>query len=409
MNKSLYGILTSPQFLDDKYSNIQIQVVKKVESDKKDNTPRYLINLINGWKNIIERMVVSSEEILQVTRDKLAYMYKLGQSVELEFITKQDPTRQRFLVDRAVTQKIKQCEELRFQVVSDLKSYITKSLLLGNKVIPIEDIGVVEVRLDGIANIVSNKPIELVNESINKMLDSHLFYMCNVKSIYLANTKITQGKALFTHYETLKHVDFTGCNTSDMTDTSFMFCNCENLETVNLTDLNTSKVTAMVKMFSGCSRLKQLDISKLDLSNVTDMSRAFASCEKLEHIDIGRKDLRKVKSFKGLFYWCHKLEAVDLSGIVLRDLVKCWNMFRTNTSLKVLDLTCLDGALNLSNPGLEDLVAHCDNLELLIVNNKNITKDVLNLLEHSSDYYKKLKHTKIVLNNIVIKEVTQDE
>lgn len=54
-----------------------------------------------------------------------------------------------------------------------------------------------------------------------------------------------------------------------------MFLGCSKLETIDFTGLDTSQVTDMSEMFYGCQSLKSLDLSGLDTSNVTTMRCMF--------------------------------------------------------------------------------------------------------------------------------------
>ena len=64
-------------------------------------------------------------------------------------------------------------------------------------------------------------------------------------------------------------------------DMSYMFQGCSSLKDINLSNFNTSNVTNMSWMFNGCELLSSLpDISKWNTSNVTEMSRMFDGCKK---------------------------------------------------------------------------------------------------------------------------------
>lgn len=50
---------------------------------------------------------------------------------------------------------------------------------------------------------------------------------------------------------------------------TFGFPSCSSLKELDLSKWDTSNVTDMISMFEGCSSLKELDISNFDTSNVT--------------------------------------------------------------------------------------------------------------------------------------------
>ena len=70
---------------------------------------------------------------------------------------------------------------------------------------------------------------------------------------------------------------------------NYLFYDCKNLQTITgLDNLNTSFVTSMHGMFYGCSSLKSLDLSHFDTSNVINMSLMFAYCSNLSTIYANR-------------------------------------------------------------------------------------------------------------------------
>ncbi len=73
--------------------------------------------------------------------------------------------------------------------------------------------------------------------------------------------------------------------TDEVTDMSYMFAGCTKLETIQgLEDLKTGKVQSMKGMFLNCQSVKDLDVSNFDMSNVKDASSMFAGCKSLETI-----------------------------------------------------------------------------------------------------------------------------
>ena len=57
-----------------------------------------------------------------------------------------------------------------------------------------------------------------------------------------------------------------------------MFYYCSSLKTLNLSSFNTSNVTDMSKMFNECSSLEELNISYFNTSNVTKKGGMFYEC-----------------------------------------------------------------------------------------------------------------------------------
>lgn len=61
------------------------------------------------------------------------------------------------------------------------------------------------------------------------------------------------------------------------------------------------------RLFSGCSSLKSLDLSNFDSSNVTDMSYMFEYCGNLTNLDLSNFDTSKVTNMYVMFCCCESL------------------------------------------------------------------------------------------------------
>ena len=115
----------------------------------------------------------------------------------------------------------------------------------------------------------------------------------------------------------LTKIDFSGWDTSNITDMAEMFKDCSSLTSLDVSNFNTSKVTNMSDMFSSCSSLTTLDVSGFDTSNVTTMGKMFQYCKSLTSLDVSSFNTSKVKdypSFAYMFDNCNSLKALDLSN-----------------------------------------------------------------------------------------------
>ena len=57
-------------------------------------------------------------------------------------------------------------------------------------------------------------------------------------------------------------------------------------------------------MFYGCSSLKELNISNFNTSNVTNMSYLFYKCSSLEDINVSSWNVQKVENMRFMFSRC---------------------------------------------------------------------------------------------------------
>ena len=96
------------------------------------------------------------------------------------------------------------------------------------------------------------------------------------------------------------------------------------LENISFSDVvNTSIVTAMDKMFKGCSSLKNIDLSCFDTSNVTNFSEMFMDCTSLGYreegedvntVDLSALEINKATTISRMLRGCTSLEEVRIDS-----------------------------------------------------------------------------------------------
>jgi surface protein len=86
-----------------------------------------------------------------------------------------------------------------------------------------------------------------------------------------------------------------------------MFHQCSQLSELDFTGFDTSLVTNMKYMLSNV-KVTSLNLSSFDTSNVTDMNRMFYNCQGLQTIYISTLfDVMDVTNFSYMFYMNTKL------------------------------------------------------------------------------------------------------
>lgn len=91
-----------------------------------------------------------------------------------------------------------------------------------------------------------------------------------------------------------------------------LFLLCSSIETIDFTGVDTSEVTDMENMFGYCTSLVSLDLSNFNTSCVTNMQNMFNECSNLSNLDLSSCDTRQVKKMKGMFSECSKLQCLKL-------------------------------------------------------------------------------------------------
>ena len=107
-----------------------------------------------------------------------------------------------------------------------------------------------------------------------------------------------------------------------------MFLNCVNIKKIKFINFDGCKFTP--NMFEGCSSLKSLDLSTFDTSNVGSFINLFANCSSLESLDLSSFNTSNSTHMGTMFSGCYSLYEVKLSNSFTMDSV-------TNSTLMFSD------------------------------------------------------------------------
>ena len=92
---------------------------------------------------------------------------------------------------------------------------------------------------------------------------------------------------MFEDCKNLESVDFTNCDTSQVTDMSFMFKGCGDTSNIRLKGLDTTSVKNMSGMFEYCYNIRYLDLSNFTVAKDCNMNNMFSSCYGLAALKLG--------------------------------------------------------------------------------------------------------------------------
>ena len=166
-----------------------------------------------------------------------------------------------------------------------------------------------------------------------------LKYKNSIVSATIKKTVIAKTTSrAFYDCKSLRSIDLSGLDTSQVNNMSFMFYGCSLLRSLDVSGWNASKVTGMDSMFYGCSSLAALDLSSFDTSRVTDMSSMFYNCSSLASLDVSSFDTSKVTNMSGMFGNC-PIQTLELSSFETSQITNASSMFSGCSSLKSLDLS----------------------------------------------------------------------
>ena len=144
--------------------------------------------------------------------------------------------------------------------------------------------------------------------------------------------KPTSTKEWFSYLLNCKTFDFSGLDTSEVTDMGSMFLACTSVQELDLSDWDTSKVTTMRLMFRNKyvlrsngrtyerpGVLRSLNVSTWDTSNVTDMYYTFYECDQIENLDLSNWNIGKVQNFESAFNMS-RINGVNLTRAGVPDM-----------------------------------------------------------------------------------------
>jgi len=87
-------------------------------------------------------------------------------------------------------------------------------------------------------------------------------------------------------------------------------------------------VMSLAQMFDGCQSLKEIDVSNFNVSNITSFARMFANCRSLTEIDISSFDTTNVTSMNQMFVYCYDLTTIYVSDLWdISNVTSSSNMF----------------------------------------------------------------------------------
>lgn len=209
---------------------------------------------------------------------------------------------------------------------------------------------------------------------------------------------ITSTRHMFESCQTLKGVDLSTLDTSEVTTMTSMFDGCSGLVSLDMSVLDTSKVNQMDNLFEGCMYLATIVFGgKFDTSQVSTMDSMFAGCQAFTDVDLTSFDVGNVRSMYLMFYNCRSMKSLDLTGWNTGNVLKFERMFDCCESLESLDVSHFDTssattmatmfsgcaaltALNVSDwdtskvTSMASMFKGCGNLASLDVSNFNTSK-----------------------------------
>lgn len=117
------------------------------------------------------------------------------------------------------------------------------------------------------------------------------------------------------------------------------------------------------RLFYDCSSIKELDLTNVNTSNVVNMQHMFYGCTSLESINVSGFDTSNVTKMSTMFYNCSSLQTLDLSSFNTSKVQSMQSMFRENINLKTI---YIGSGWNSNNADTTDMLKNCGTSELTL-------------------------------------------
>lgn len=212
------------------------------------------------------------------------------------------------------------------------------------------------------------KSLDVSNFKTGKVQDfSHMFSYCSKLSVIdvsdFDTSAATTLAAMFSACS-VKQLDLSKFNTSNVIHMNNMFTACWSLSSLDVSNFNTSKVTNMYAMFSYTGSLKSLDLTSFDTSNVENMARMFHACPAT--LNISHFNTSSATNMRAMFQGA---SGVDMACLTKFDTSKVTNMAHMfdSTGYEMLDLSNFDTS---KVENMHNMFANCKNLETIYVSKK---------------------------------------
>lgn len=152
-------------------------------------------------------------------------------------------------------------------------------------------------------------------------------------------SKVTKMALMF-YQSSIRELDLSRFNTSNVTDMQGMFCRMYEIKSLDLTNFDTSSATNMSYMFSDAGELNSLRIDSFDTSKVTNMAKMFYRCRSLTKLDLTSFDTSNVTDMNYMFYNAYMLSgALDLRSFNTSNVTNMSYMFAGCDHLTLVDVT----------------------------------------------------------------------
>ena len=237
--------------------------------------------------------------------------------------------------------------------------------------------------------------IDLSNFDISEVRTTkEMFSDCiNLKNIFFNKSTFVVDEIdyMFFNCESLKSLDLSNLDTSNVVSMSYLFSGCISLSSLNISNFNTSKTINMVQLFGNCYSLKSLDLSRFNTYKVRIMTQMFLNCYSLESLNLSNFETINSYTMAGMFYGCKELIFLDLSNFNTINVLSFSLMFAECKNLIFLDIFNFK---TIKAEFTNEMFSNCSSLEYInisnyIDSNYSIANEMFNKVPNNLTYCSK--------------------
>ena len=138
--------------------------------------------------------------------------------------------------------------------------------------------------------------------------------------------------------ENVVTLDLSALDSSYLSSVSFR--NLDKLENIIWGDKSNATFTSLERKFSGCTSLKELDLSGWDVSQVVSASNMLAGCSALTKLNLSGWDLSKIGRYSISFSDCVSLREIEMCDATLETIIHIQEKLAESNLPQVVRLVC---------------------------------------------------------------------
>lgn len=255
----------------------------------------------------ISKPIFCITDLLEIREDTIGYITNLSLLEKHKYILDRVYLDKETVLDlRRVLTRFVNLDLIEFKRVLDLQSFITKSVLLGGKIVKNTDI---------FTCVLIQRKLFVVSE-FQFLLDNNsnlVFYDINCDLLHISNFDLTFINSLKDMFADCyaKNIRLVNFDTKNIKKFSRMFAGCTRLESVNVENFDMSNALDCSFMFSDCVNVRKLDIENWCLLSVCNLSYMFYNCSSLSELNIQKWSTPKLENMSYFICGCESLREID--------------------------------------------------------------------------------------------------